>query len=109
MDVYAQRVDAFGNAMWSSNGVPINIATGDQTAPLVASDGAAAPSSLWTDTRAGNADIYAQRINASERCSGRCWVAAICTVGNFQVPTASHPTARAAPCGMAGFSKRRQL
>jgi hypothetical protein len=65
-DVYAQHVDAFGNAIWASNGVPVITNPGNQSQPLAATDGAGGIIVVWEDTRNGaNFDIYAQRINAS--------------------------------------------
>src|SRR5438552_17863320 len=39
-DVYAQRVDASGNALWGANGLPVCTASGFQAVPVMASDGA---------------------------------------------------------------------
>jgi len=39
-DIYAQRVDAAGNVLWTASGVAICIAVGAQLAPCIAPDGA---------------------------------------------------------------------
>ncbi len=65
-DIYAQRVAADGNVLWTANGVPVSINFGSQTLPqiLAVSDGAVL---TWTDPRLGtsNRDIYAQKIARS--------------------------------------------
>ncbi|HXF99773.1 MAG TPA: hypothetical protein VNL69_03265, partial [Bacteroidota bacterium] len=38
-DVYAQRVDGSGVPQWTADGLAISTATGDQSSPLVVSDG----------------------------------------------------------------------
>ena len=64
-DVYAQRVDASGNVLWLANGVPLCSATGAQTELAAISDGWGGAIVAWKDARGGNADVYAQRVNAT--------------------------------------------
>ncbi|HVO76809.1 MAG TPA: FlgD immunoglobulin-like domain containing protein [Candidatus Bathyarchaeia archaeon] len=64
-DIYAQRINASGTMAWASNGVVISAASGNQTAPRLALDGVGGAFATWTDMRAGNADIYAQRADAA--------------------------------------------
>jgi hypothetical protein len=64
LDVYAQRVDASGAVQWTTDGVAICTATGDQEHPAITSDGAGGAIVTWDDGR-GNQDIYAQRVIAS--------------------------------------------
>ena len=64
-DIYAQRINASGAVLWTADGVPISVATGSQYSPTIASDGSGGAIITWYDSRNGNADIYAQRINAS--------------------------------------------
>ena len=63
-DIYARRVDASGTVLWTSDGVPISTATGDQWSPKLARDGAGGAIITWEDWRNGNGDIYAQKVNA---------------------------------------------
>jgi len=59
-DIYAQRVDAQGKALWTDNGVPLGITKGGGEYPrtaLVVSDGASGAIILWQGT-------YAQNIGA---------------------------------------------
>jgi hypothetical protein len=63
-NVYAQRVDAAGNALWTPNGRAICTAAGFQTGPVIVSDGAGGAIIAWSDERVqGDPDIYAQRVN----------------------------------------------
>ncbi len=66
-DIYAQRIDAAGNVLWAADGVPVCIATNNQTAPDITntSDGVII---AWTDQRNGGANtrevgVYAQRLD----------------------------------------------
>jgi predicted lipoprotein with Yx(FWY)xxD motif len=58
-DIYAQRIDAGGNVLWTLNGVEVCTAPGGQHHPNIASD-----IITWYDGRPGTVyhDIYAQRI-----------------------------------------------
>ena len=64
-DIYAQRVNASGVPQWTANGVGVCTAANDQTTPMIASDTAGGAIVTWQDVRAGNNDIYAQRVNAA--------------------------------------------
>lgn len=62
-DIYAQRLGSTGLWTWNANGVPLCTATGDQWYPQIVSDGLGGAAVLWQDNRAGNQDMYAQRVN----------------------------------------------
>ncbi|MBI1928097.1 M6 family metalloprotease domain-containing protein [Candidatus Poribacteria bacterium] len=64
-DIYAQHVDASGNALWTTDGVPICTAADSQTYPQLVNDGAGGAIITWADFRIGIWDIYAQRVDAS--------------------------------------------
>ena len=64
-DIYAQRMSSAGGPQWTAGGVGVCIQPGQQTEIFMAMDGAGGALLTWTDNRAGNQDIYAQRINAS--------------------------------------------
>jgi len=65
-DVYAQRIDPTGTAVWTANGVPICTAVNNQFYPQLSPDGAGGAIITWTDYRNGsNTAIYAQRVNAA--------------------------------------------
>lgn len=63
--IYAQRIDANGNALWTDNGVAVCTAGSGQSLPHLVSDGAGGAVIAWYDNRNGWADIYAQRLNAA--------------------------------------------
>jgi len=64
-DIYAQRIDAAGHALWATNGIAICTAAYDQSYPQVVSDGAGGAIILWEDKRISRADIFLQRVDAS--------------------------------------------
>ena len=64
-DIYAQRVDSNGNVLWTTDGVPVCVASGDQYRVRLIDDGAGGAVVAWDDTRGGDRDIYAQRIDAN--------------------------------------------
>ena len=64
-DIYAQRVDINGNALWTPEGVAVCTAAGSQYNPRLTSDGAGGAVIAWLDASSGQNDIYAQRIDAS--------------------------------------------
>lgn len=66
-NLYAQRIDAYGNTMWTTDGVAICTAAGDQELASIISDGAGGAIMVWQDQRAGVGlhDIYAQRVNGT--------------------------------------------
>ena len=64
-DVYAQRLDASGSALWTSDGVGVCLATGGQGIPAIAADGSGGAFIAWADSRAGISQVFAQRVNAS--------------------------------------------
>jgi hypothetical protein len=63
-DLYAQRFSAGGSMAWTANGVSICGAAAGQTTPQLCPDGYGGAIIAWRDDRAGNADIYAQRVDA---------------------------------------------
>ncbi len=85
-DVFAQRLNANGTLAWTTNGVIVCTAPGDQVLPRMTSDGAGGSIITWYDARTGGYDIYAQRITgAGAVASG--WPAngvAVCTAPNDQ-------------------------
>jgi hypothetical protein len=64
-DIYAQRVDASGAPLWMADGVAVCTDGSDQTEPDVAPDGAGGAIVAWSDGRNPDADVYAQRVDAS--------------------------------------------
>ena len=63
-DIFAQRINSVGITQWINNGTVVCTATSYQYYPKICSDGAQGAIIAWEDSRNGNYDIYAQRINS---------------------------------------------
>jgi hypothetical protein len=64
-DIYAQRISAAGVVQWTANGVAICTNTSIQDVPAIAIDGSNGAIITWSDLRAGDYDVYAQRVNTA--------------------------------------------
>ncbi len=67
-DLYAQRVDANGNSLWTTNGVAIATGAGDQNQEVMVEDGSGGAFVVWTDARNSGVtgtDIYAQHFDGT--------------------------------------------
>jgi len=53
------------NATWATNGSPASLADSNQVLPRSISDGAGGVFIVWEDYRSGDADIYAQHLDAA--------------------------------------------
>jgi len=84
-DIYAQRINANGEVLWTTDGVPICTATNEQLYPQLVSDDAGGAIITWQDKRSGNDDIYAQRINANGEVLWTTDGVSICTASNEQL------------------------
>ncbi len=63
-DIYAQKIDSTGTILWANDGVPVCTAIGNQSASdIVANPAINGFIATWKDDRAGNYDIYAQKID----------------------------------------------
>lgn len=63
-DIYAQRIDSAGQALWGGNGKAIAKAPGWQFAPRIVDDGSGGLVMVWNDSRNGKlSDVYAQRLD----------------------------------------------
>lgn len=83
-DIYAQRINASGVVQWTTNGVAICKATGDQSQPVITSDGSTGAIISWIDQRGTDYDVYAQRINASGTVQWSANGVAVCTAYSSQ-------------------------
>ena len=81
-DVFAQRVSATGDMHWNANGIPICDLPSSQSWPLIVTDTTGGAILVWGDTRHGNQDSYAQRIDAN---GNKLW-------DPEGVPVCTHPT-----------------
>jgi hypothetical protein len=84
VDVYAQRVNAAGNALWTINGVALSTAEDVQRNPMIASDGVGGAIVTWWDLRTGIYDIYAQRVNNVGIVLWATDGVAVCAAPNYQ-------------------------
>jgi hypothetical protein len=84
IDLYAQRVDNNGTVQWTAGGVAFCDTAGQQIFPKIMSDGAGGAIVAWQDTRNGEYDIYAQRINGSGIAQWAAGGQAVCTAAGTQ-------------------------
>jgi hypothetical protein len=64
-DIYAQRITGEGEVLWPTDGVPVDLALGDQYSAEIVPDGSGGAILAWVDTRNGDGDLYAQRIDGA--------------------------------------------
>jgi hypothetical protein len=83
-DVYAGRISPSGAPLWAANGVPICTAIGKQAHGTIVSDGAGGAFIAWDDKRAGNYEVYAQRINSAGETQWTADGVAVCAAPNDQ-------------------------
>ena len=85
-DIYVQRINSFGNVLWTANGLNICNVVGYQWHPQICADGTGGYIIAWTDERVGSSedDIYVQRINSAGAAQWTTNGVAICTAQNSQ-------------------------
>jgi hypothetical protein len=85
-DIFAQRLDSQGQALWEKDGVSVCAAPGTQWYPKVVKDGAGGAIIAWTDGRASSSDnnIYAQRLDATGKTRWAKDGLSICSAPNNQ-------------------------
>lgn len=64
-DIYAQRISSAGVAQWTTDGIVITTASGEQRLPVIFADGSGGTFLAWRDARNSDQDVYAQRLNGS--------------------------------------------
>ncbi len=88
LDVYAQRIDADGNIMWTASSVPVCTSSGDQMRPTLVSDGAGGVIVVWYDRRSGSHyDAYAQRLDSAGNILWAVNGVPFCTAAGDQLRT----------------------
>ena len=90
-DIYVQHTNAYGVVTGTAGGVRVCGASGDQIAPHIATDGQGGAIVVWIDNRAGNYDVYAQRVNANGVPQWAANGVPICTDPNSQYTTTIAP------------------
>ena len=81
-DIFAQRISATGDVQWEMDGIPICDLPSSQSWPLIVNDSEGGAILVWGDTRHGNQDSYAQRIDGN---GNKVW-------DPEGIPVCTHPT-----------------
>ena len=84
-DIYAQRVNSTGVMQWTANGVSVCNQAAEQLGPKLVGDAAGGAFVTWYDIRAGNYDIYTQRLGADGAALWTTNGVATCTMGTDQL------------------------
>jgi len=84
-DIYAQRINSSGAVQWTANGVAVCMQASRQDNPTITFDGSGGAIITWYDGRAGNNDIYAQRIDSSGVVQWTADGVAVCTLTSGQM------------------------
>ena len=84
-DIYAQKIDKYGNIKWGAGGIAVCNASGTQIGAVCISDGEGGAIFFWSDSRVQNAlDIYAQRIDSMGNAQWMTDGIPICTANGVQ-------------------------
>lgn len=84
-DIYAQRVNPSGIMIWTANGVNICNQAAAQRGPKVIGDDSGGAFITWFDNRAGNYDIYSQRVGSAGAVQWTTNGVATCTMSADQL------------------------
>ena len=84
-DIYAQRLDANGTSLWVAEGVSVCNEASAQHGPRLVSDNSGGAFITWYDHRAGDYDIYTQRIASGGAEQWTTNGVATCTMGTDQL------------------------
>lgn len=87
-DIYAQRIDGGGNAMWQQDGIAVCSANSSQRGPQIVTDAQGGAIIVWIDLRSPalppQYDIYAQHISSSGAAQWASNGIPICTAPDDQ-------------------------
>ena len=84
-DIYAQRISSVGTPIWTANGVSVCNQAAAQRGPKLINDGSGGAFITWYDNRAGNYDIYTQRVSPSGAPMYSTNGVATCTMATDQI------------------------
>ena len=84
-DIYAQRLDATGAGLWTADGVCVCNEASAQHGPRLVSDNSGGAFITWYDHRAGDYDIYTQRVASAGAVQWTTNGVATCTMGTDQL------------------------
>ncbi len=69
-DIYIQKIDTTGAALWGDTGIRATVADGRQEDPVLVSDGAGGAFLAWIDYRSDEyGDVYGQHLNSNGELS----------------------------------------
>jgi len=83
-DIYAQRIDFWGDTLWTPDGVLASADPNGQALPAAVTDGAGGAIIVWEDDRNGARDIFGQRVDSSGSVVWIASGAAVCTAALTQ-------------------------
>ncbi|MFN3533608.1 MAG: hypothetical protein ACK41Q_14065 [Candidatus Brocadia sp.] len=83
-NIYAQRIDLAGNALWGKDGLAVCIESGIQNYVCITGDGAGGALMAWDDNRDATFDLYAQRIDSKGVAKWSNNGVAVCTAPDTQ-------------------------
>ena len=83
-DIFTQKINSAGVAQWDPNGIGVCTQAAAQFGPKVISDEAGGAFITWYDNRAGDYDIYIQRVEVGGGLIGIAGGVAVCTSGTDQ-------------------------
>ena len=81
-----QRVGIDGTIDWAANGIEVCNTTGSRSNPRIVEEGRGGAVFAWVDTRNGNDDVFAQRVDSSGAIKWTTNGIAVCTATNSQSP-----------------------
>jgi hypothetical protein len=85
-NIYAQRLDAAGNALWTPNGVLIAASSKQLQLPVLTKDGASGAIVVFADGwhASGSTNVHAQRVDASGTPMWGASGVVVCSANNYQ-------------------------
>lgn len=84
-DIYAQRIDSNGIALWSLNGVAVAQKASQQRSPRIISDNNNGAIIVWEDSINGASDIYIQKVNSNGSLAWNANGVAVCNSIGVQI------------------------
>ncbi len=84
-DIYAQRLDSEGRPLWPTEGVPVCTTACSERCRDITGDGAGGAIVTWCDDRrAGDCDVFAQRLDSSGRVVWKSNGVPVCSADRAQ-------------------------
>ncbi len=83
-EIFAQRLNGYGQEMWTPGGIQITPSGSNQTWPVIEQDGEGGLIVAWQDSRGSDTDIYAQRLDADGNELWTAWGVAVTTATGTQ-------------------------